>query len=146
MSNEDVFEVQRLYPQIYVACHNNHVRAVSTKWRISSQDASILVHLDRDVGTSPRSLARHLGVAPSTLSAAIARLAKLGYLTSEAADEDKRQRDLKLTSRGAEAISGASVLDAKRVALMLKNLTGSERKAAIKGLALLARAARQISD
>jgi DNA-binding MarR family transcriptional regulator len=146
MSNEDVFEVQRLYPQIYVACHNNHVRAVSTEWRISSQDASILVHLDRDCGTSPRALARHLGVAPSTLSAAIARLSKLGYLSSKPSEADKRQRDLRLTSRGAEAISGASVLDARRVTLMLKRLTASERKTAISGLALLARAAREISD
>ena len=47
MNDDDVFEVQRLYPQIYIACHTDHVRAVSTKWRISSQDASILVHLDQ---------------------------------------------------------------------------------------------------
>ncbi len=42
MSNDEVLEVQRLYPQIYVACHSDHIRAVSTAWRISSQDASIL--------------------------------------------------------------------------------------------------------
>ena len=67
MPEDDVTEVQRLYPQIYVACHTDHVRAVSTKWRISSQDASILVHLDRESGLSPRAVADHLGVAPSTL-------------------------------------------------------------------------------
>ena len=39
MNDDDVFEVQRLYPQIYLACHTDHVRAASTKWRISSQDA-----------------------------------------------------------------------------------------------------------
>jgi hypothetical protein len=42
MSKDEVLEVQRLYPQIYIACHTDHVRAVSTTWRISSQDASIL--------------------------------------------------------------------------------------------------------
>ena len=89
-----MFEVQRLYPQIYIACHTDHVRAVSTKWRISSQDASILVHLDRDSGLSPRALANHLGVAPSTLSAAIARLAELGYLTNEPNGADRRKREL----------------------------------------------------
>ena len=71
MSKDEVLEVQRLYPQIYIACHTDHIRAVSTAWRISSQDASILVHLDREAGLSPRRLASHLGVAPSTLSAAI---------------------------------------------------------------------------
>jgi hypothetical protein len=42
MSKDEVLEVQRLYPQIYIACHTDHIRAVSTAWRISSQDASIL--------------------------------------------------------------------------------------------------------
>ena len=144
--DDDVHEVQRLYPQIYVACHNDHVRAASTEWRISSQDASILVHLDRETGLSPRALAQHLGVAPSTLSAAISRLSKLGYLSSEANAKDKRRRELRLTARGAEAIAATSVLDAERVRSLMKNLTGPERKAALRGLALLARAARQLKE
>ncbi|HLM24731.1 MAG TPA: hypothetical protein VK274_06710 [Pyrinomonadaceae bacterium] len=28
MSDDDVFEIQRLYPQIYIACHTDHVRAL----------------------------------------------------------------------------------------------------------------------
>lgn len=142
----DVLEVQRLYPQIYVACHTDHVRAVSTKWRVSSQDASILVHLDRESGLSPRELADHLGVAPSTLSAAIARLAKLGYLSSNPAPQDKRRRELRLTERGAHAIADTSVLDAKRVRAMLHKLNADERRTALRGLALLARGARQLKD
>lgn len=146
MTKDDVFEVQRLYPQIFVACHTDHVRAVSTKWRISSQDASILVHLDREVGLGPRSLAGHLGVAPSTLSAAIARLSRLGYLTNKPNEEDKRKREIRLTPRGAEAISSTSVLDAERVQELLSKLKPGERKQALRGLALLAGAARLMTD
>lgn len=146
MADDDVFEVQRLYPQIYVACHTDHVRAASTKWRISSQDASILVHLDRESGLSPRALAAHLGVRPSTLSAAIARLAELGYLTSKPAESDRRKRELRLTARGAEAIASTSVLNAERVQALLNNLKPEERKAAVRGLALLAQAARRLKD
>ena len=145
MSDDDVFEVQRLYPQIYVACHTDHVRAASTEWRISSQDASILVHLDREFGISPRELAAHLGVVPSTLSAAIARLSELDYLTSKPSETDRRQRELRLTARGAEAISSTSVLNAERVRALLNKLNPDERKAAIHGLALLAQAARQLN-
>ena len=143
MSDQDVFEVQRLYPQIYIACHTDHVRAVSTKWRISSQDASILVHLVRDSGLSARELATHLGVAASTLSASITRLSKLGYLTSTPGANDRRKRELRLTERGAEAIASTSVLDAKRVRRVLDMLKPEERRTAIRGLALLAEGARR---
>ena len=146
MPEDDVAKVQRLYPQIYVACHNDHIRAASTEWRISSQDASLLVHLDRETGTRPSSLARHLGVAASTLSAALARLEKLGYLSNQPAAKDKRQRELRLTDRGAEAISATSVLNAARVASLLKKLTNEERKAALHGLSLLARGARELDE
>src|SRR6267142_192775 len=124
--DDDVYELQRLYPQIFVACHTDHVRAASTEWRISSQDASILVHLDRQKGLSPRALAGHLGVAASTLSGSIARLAKLGYITSEPAEKDKRRRELRLTARGAEAIVCTSVLNAERVKALLTKLSKSE--------------------
>ena len=144
MTDDDVFEVQRLYPQIYLACHTDHVRASSTKWRISSQDASILVHLDKETGLSPSTLAAHLGVTPSTLSAAIARLSELGYLTSKPAEDDRRKRELRLTARGAEAIASTSVLDAERVQAVLNKLKPDERQAAVRGLALLAQAARQL--
>lgn len=145
MADDDVFEVQRLYPQIYLACHTDHVRAVSTRWRISSQDASILVHLDRNFGMSPRELAGHLGVAPSTLSAAIARLSKLDYLTSKPGETDRRKRELRLTARGAEAIAATSVLNAERVQALLNKLKPDERKAAVRGLTLLAQAARRLN-
>jgi DNA-binding MarR family transcriptional regulator len=142
----DLYEVQRLYPQIYLACHTNHVRSSSTKWKLSSHDSSILAHLDLKEGMSPRSLAAHLGVVPSTLSAAITRLEKLGYLKSEAVAADRRRKRLRLTTLGAEAMASTSVLDGERVRLLLSRLSPAERKAAVKGLALLARAARELEE
>ena len=146
MSDDDVYLLQRLYPQIYLACHTDHVRAVSTKWRISSQDAAILVHLDREHGMSPRELAGHLGISSSTLSAYLARLSALGYLTSEPNKKDGRRREIRLTERGAEAMSATSVLDSGRVRELLKRLKPNERKEALRGLQLLADAAKQMSD
>jgi len=140
----DLYEVQRLYPLIYLACHTDHVRSSSTTWKLSSHDSSILAHLDQKEGMSPRSLAAHLGVVPSTLSAAISRLTKLGYIESTVISTDRRRKNLRLTMLGAEAMVSTSVLDAERVRAMLMLLNASERKAAIKGLALLARAAREL--
>lgn len=144
MNDKSVREVQRLYPQIYVACHVDHVRASSTKWRLSSRDSSILAHLDDERGMSPRALAAHLQVAASTLSAAIRRLTELGYISSDPAQSDLRQRELRLTPRGVEAMAETSVLDTKRVGAMLNLLEANNRKAALNGLRLLAAAARQL--
>jgi MarR family transcriptional regulator, organic hydroperoxide resistance regulator len=146
MSADDIYELQRLYPQIFLACHRNHVRAATTRWKLSSHDSAILSHLDRSIGLSPRSLAKHLSVAPSTLSASIKRLTNLGYLTCDAPANDKRRREIRLTDRGAEAMSETSVLDRKRVRELLRKLKPTDRRAALDGLALLARAARELSS
>ena len=146
MPSEAVFEIQRLFPQIYLACHVDHVRAASTAWDLSSHDSSILVHLDREKPIRPRALAKHLGVVASNLSASITRLTGLGYLTSKPARSDKRQRELRLTARGSEAIASTSVLDAKRVAQLLNQLNPNDRAAAVRGLQLLAQAARQMKQ
>lgn len=146
MLDELVAEIQRLYPQIYVACHVGHVRTGSTKFRLSSNGASILAHLSLKKGTSPRSLAKHLRVAPSTLSASIKGLARLGYIANTPKESDRRQRELWLTEFGAEAMRGTSVLDASRVEQLLKKLPPREQKLAVRGLGLLARAARQLED
>jgi DNA-binding MarR family transcriptional regulator len=136
-----VQDIQRFYPQIYLACHVDHVRSRTTRYRLSSRDSSILSHLDRKLGMSPRELATHLGVAASTLSATIARLEANGYITSTAVDRDRRKRELRLTDKGAEAMSSTSVLDASKVRELLERLSESERRAAVRGLGLLARAA-----
>ena len=136
-----VHDIQRFYPQIYLACHVDHVRSRTTRFKLSSRDSSILSHLDRDHAMSPRELASHLGVAASTLSATIARLEKLGYITSTAVDGDRRKRHLRLTDKGGEAMSSTSVLDAEKLRALLERLSESERRAAVKGLGLLARAA-----
>jgi MarR family transcriptional regulator, organic hydroperoxide resistance regulator len=97
-------------------------------------------------GTSPRALATHLGVVPSTLSAAISRLAGCGYIRNVAHSEDRRKRELWLTEMGAEAMRSTSVLDAGRICRLLKQLTPAERQAAVDGLSLLARAARAMKE
>ena len=52
----DQDEIRNLYPQIYLACHVDHVRSSFTTWRRSSRDSSILWHLSRRRATSPREL------------------------------------------------------------------------------------------
>jgi len=143
VSNRDVRLVQVAYPQIYFACHTRHIRRASTVTRLSAADSTLLAHLDEDRSTRPTELAKHLGLAASTLSAAIARLAKLGYVTLGRAAADRRAVDLRLTDKGVAAMQASSVLDADLVANMLAQLSSSERKRALDGIGLMAKGARR---
>jgi DNA-binding MarR family transcriptional regulator len=141
VSNRDVRLVQVAYPQIYFACHTRHIRRASTATRLSAADSTLLAHLDEERATRPTRLARHLGLAASTLSAAIARLAKLGYVSLDRASKDRRAVDLRLTVKGAAAMQASSVLDSALVANMLDELTAAERRRALEGIGLLAKGA-----
>ena len=143
MNTSAVELVQRYYPQIYLACHKRHIRASSTRYRLSARDSSILVHLNETVPMSPTELSAHLSVRGSTLSAAIHRLEQLGYLQRKKMAQDRRAVSLTLTPHGAKAMAETSVLDAERVAAVLAKLNRNEQKRALEGLALLAKASRQ---
>jgi DNA-binding MarR family transcriptional regulator len=141
-ASDDVRIVQTCYPQIYLACHTRHLRAASTPHRLSSRDSALLAHLDEKRALAPSMLARHLGVGASTMSAAIKRLVRLGYIEQDRHPHDGRRIRLLLSRKGAKAMRATSVLDAARVSRVLARLVPSERRAALDGLTVLARAAQ----
>ena len=144
--NNGVRQLQTWYPQIYLACHVDHKRSRTTTSRISPRDSSLLSHLDEQVGATPAALARHLSIGAPTLSAALKKLARLGYVVQERDPRDARRQRVRLTAAGARAMSESSVLEAARVQLLLKRLAPEERRRALDGLGLLARAARELSQ
>ncbi|HEV7659822.1 MAG TPA: MarR family winged helix-turn-helix transcriptional regulator [Allosphingosinicella sp.] len=142
MTDPDVLAVIRFYPQIYLACHVEHRSRAESPTGLTARDASILAHVDDPAGSSPARLARHLGVAASTLSAALARLAEQGMLALDADPGDARRRLVGLTASGRAALAAGSVLDPARLAAVLGGMGTEERRRAVDGLGLLAAAAR----
>ena len=72
---------------------------------------------------------------------------ELGYISSDPPQSDKRQRELRLTEKGEDAMAGTSVLDGERVAALLDRLNNmTDREVALDGLRLLARAARELEE
>ena len=143
---DDVLEILRCYPQVYLACHVEHVRKRSSEHQLSSNDSSILAHLRVTQPMSANDLARHLGVRPSTLSGALKRLEHLRYIERDEMPQDRRKKYLLLTERGQRAIAATSVLDEKRVHKLLNELDPAARKIAVDGLSLLAGAAMQMKS
>lgn len=141
MTDPDIAAIQRAYPQIYLSCHVEHRARASSPTGLTARDATLLAHVEES-GSSPAALARHLGIAPSTLSAAVAGLAGHGLLRVEANPTDARRRLILLTEEGRAAIGDENVLDARRLAAVLARLSTAERRRAVDGLKLLAAAAR----
>jgi MarR family transcriptional regulator, organic hydroperoxide resistance regulator len=146
VSHRDVAAVQRYYPRIYLACHTRHQRRRANAASLTPNESSLLAHLHEREGVTAAALARHLGVGPSTISAALKRLTALGYMVREPDAVDARRVALRLSASGARAMQTASVLETGRVAAMLSQLSHSDRARAIKGLRLLAEAASRTAS
>jgi DNA-binding MarR family transcriptional regulator len=141
---EELFEIQRCYPQLYHACHVDHVRQASTPFHLSAVQAAVLAHLDPERGTSARDLARHMGVGAPSMSATLARLERQGCILRRPRARDRRVVEVRLSPRGREAIQAGSVLDTQRLRRLLGRLSSTERRRAVAGMRLLARAAREL--
>jgi DNA-binding MarR family transcriptional regulator len=145
VATSDVRAVQRYYPQIYLACHTQHQRRRANTASLTASESSLLAHLSGDEPLRAATLARHLGVGASTLSAAVKRLTDLGYIVRERDVADQRALSLRLSPLGLRAMQASSVLETRRVVLVLSKLSPEERARAIDGLRLLADAARRTS-
>src|SRR5579884_1851320 len=146
MSRADVETVLRCYPAIYFACHRRHVRDEKTQALLSAHQASILDHLDEIEPTSVLDLARHKGVTASTMSLAIDRLEGGGYVRRERSRKDARRVELRLTPAGMRMKRQQKVLEPELIAAMLGKLEAKRRKRALRGLELLAEAARELIE
>ena len=130
------------YPAIYFACHLRHVR--DRNKTLSAHQASILDHLDSVEPTTVQDLAGHMGVTPSTMSLHLDKLESGGYVRRARSRTDARRVELRLTPTGVRIKQQQKVLDPRLIDLMLAQLDELERRKALDGLELLAKAARDL--
>lgn len=142
--DEAARQLMALYPRIYFACHTRHVRDPQSPRVLSRHQASILDHLDEIDPITLNDLARHMGVTAATMSLTIDRLERKGYVARLRDAADRRRVHVRLTPSGVRVRDASSVLDPPRVEALVARLTGDEREAAIRGLALLAGAAGKV--
>ena len=135
--------IQFCYPQVYYACHTRHDRSRSSASHLSARDSEILVHLDRSTPITLTELASHMDLARSTLSEAVSKLEKFGYLEKASRGADRRHIGIVLSRKGVEAVRQTSVLEHRRLHAALSRLSRADLSAVIAGLETLARACRR---
>src|ERR1700689_1392941 len=137
---DSIRRIQRAYPQLYLACHAEH----TTRRRahgLSERDAAVLAHLDELSPVGAGVLAKHLGVGASTVTEAIDRLETIGLASRTRVG---RKVELRITRAGVEHMQASSVLDADRVAALIAAVSARHRDEAVRGIELLAKAARSL--
>lgn len=139
-------QIQMLYPRIYMACHVEHIKRRSSDEQISARDAAILAHLTETYFQSPKNLAAHMNIAASTMSEALHHLVSLGFAKFVTNENDGRQTIFSLTQKGKTAIAESSVLDGKKLEILLATIPESDQQKVVEGLKLLADAAINQKD
>ncbi|UJR87378.1 MULTISPECIES: MarR family winged helix-turn-helix transcriptional regulator [Sandaracinus] len=137
IERDAVRRIQVAYPKIWHACHR-HPSAAARGGGLTERQGTVLVHLADGALSRPADLARHLGIAPSTLSEAIDQLVERGMVERRRHTDDRRRTDFEVTEVGHRAVEEGSPLDPARLRAALAWLSAEERARAVEGLTLLA--------
>lgn len=132
------------YVRIYFACHARSVTDPKKRSTISTNQANVLEYLDTEEGTTVLDLARHLGVAPSTMSLTLDRLERGTFIQRRKDPTDGRRTLVFLTSEGDRIKRRQQVLEPDLIAAMLGRMSTTKRKEAISVLRSLTEAATEL--
>ncbi len=137
-----VARVLDLYPRIFFAVHARHVQDRASRRVLSSHQVAILEHLDASEPIRLSELAAHMGVTLSTMSLNVERLVRRGFVLRSRRPDDRRALGLRLSAAGERIKEVHSVLDPERLRRVVSRLSAEDRRYTVRGLEILARAAR----
>lgn len=144
IAKSDVEMVLECYVRIYFACHVRSVADPKKRSAISLNQANVLEFLDTEEGVTVLDLARHMGVAPSTMSLTLDRLERGGFIIRRKDPNDGRRTMILLTGEGDRIKRKQKVLEPELIAAMLSRLSATRRKEVIAGLRTLTEAATEL--
>ena len=141
--NEAAETFESLFRKVQHACHACSAAAPEGPAPGGERQARLLDHLDPHVLAHPGALALHMGITPSTVSLTVDRLVAAGLALRERPSGDARRVGIRLTAAGSRVRDARTGLDPDRVRALLRRLSPGRRRKALRGLKILAKAARR---
>ena len=140
----DLVTVLRALPRIREACRGRELHEVVSGTELSEHQARILSALDDVDPTMVTELAEHMGVTASTMSLNLKRLEAAGFVSRHRDPADRRVMNVRLTEAGRRVRDATWTLSPERVAALLDLIGEADRRRALDGLVILARAADRL--
>lgn len=137
----DTAFVAMALPRIFFACRARGTVDASRGTTLTEHQIRTLSYLDLEDPTMVTELADFIGVTASTMSLNLKRLEVGGYVSRARDPNDRRAMNVRLTEDGRRIVDGHRRFDPERVGAMLQQVRPEERKRALEGIAILARAA-----
>ncbi len=106
-------------------------------WNLTINEIHILEKISENPGTNIRNLAELLGVTTATVTVAVQKLQKKGYVIKEKSPSDLRGVVLSLSQEGTKVVRSHNIFHIRMVRSMSAGLTGYEKEVLYKSLAKL---------
>ena len=112
---------------------------VSDGKHLNQIDMQVMLYVSAHEACGPTDIARHLGVAPTTITSATDRLARHDYLRRERPEEDRRAIALRLTPAGESYVSNLIDVQTDHCRMMLEALSGEDQDTLIRLISTIAK-------
>lgn len=103
-------------------------------WDLTINEIHILEKIAENQGTNIRNLAECLGVTTATVTVAVQKLQKKGYVIKRKSRSDLRGVTLSLTENGVKVVRSHNIFHIRMVRSMSEGLTENEKNVLYSGL------------
>lgn len=108
-----------------------------SEWNLTINEIHILEKISENPGINIRYLAEHLGVTTATVTVAVQKLQRKGYVIKKKSQSDLRGVVLSLTGEGTKVVRSHNIFHIRMVRIMSEGLSEYEKEVLFHSMAKL---------
>ncbi|MBU3839939.1 MAG: MarR family transcriptional regulator [Candidatus Ruminococcus intestinipullorum] len=107
--------------------NEQRIQQLFGKYDLNKSQAGILLILHHGEALSQKEMAKRLNVTPPSITSAIQKMEKSGYITRRLDEKDQRVMRLHLTDKGEECIQGLQEVTKKMDQILFRGMNMEEK-------------------